>query len=488
MKNFRDLTREERFAGAEMSRQDLYFFSRWMFFHRRGFKWLRADHHKLICDALMRVYTGECTRLLINVAPRYSKTELAVVNFIAWAMGQRPDSEFLHLSYSGELASNNSGNVLGIMQHEAYQDIYSVPLQNDAKHHWRTNAGGVVYTAGVGGTLTGMGAGKEREGFAGAIIIDDPHKADEARSETIRKGVIDWFQNTLESRKNSPTRTPIVLIMQRLHEEDLAGWLLAGGNGETWEHLCLETLMDTTEGPKALWPEKHDVKKLQLMQRAAPYVFAGQYQQRPAPIEGGLFKPDMMPVIEALPAEMISWVRGWDFGSTTDGDMSCGFKLGKVVGSGRFIIGDVNAMQYGVHERDAAIKNIATADGYRVKISIPQDPGQAGKTQVAYMTSALAGYRVFASPESGDKETRAEPFAAQVNVGNVSMLRGAWNNALKEQMRNFPFGKFKDMIDAGSRAFAMHVGGFNLNIAAGALDAIEVDTLEDTAFEAALDV
>lgn len=479
---FRDLSPQQRFVGAEMARQDLYFFSRWMFMQRKGFKWLRAAHHKMICDALMRVYNGECTRLIINIPPRYSKTELAVVNFIAWAMGQAPDSEFLHLSYSGELAANNSGNVLQVIQHEAYQDIFPLQLENDAKHHWRTTAGGVMYTAGVGGTIIGMGAGKERPGFSGAIILDDPHKADESRSDVMRGNVIEWFQNTLESRKNSPTRTPIILIMQRLHEEDLSGWLLDGNNGEKWEHLCLPALQVDERGiMTALWPEKHSVEKLQLMERAAPYVFAGQYGQRPAPLEGGIFKPDQLVTVDAIPAEAIQWVRGWDFGSTTDGDFTAGGRLGKMA-DGRFIIADVFNEQRAVHERDQAIKNIANADGRMTRISIPQDPGQAGKTQVAYMTTALLGFRVHSSPESGDKVTRAEPFAAQVNVGNVLILRGSWNEALKDQMRNFPNSKHKDMIDCLSRAFALHVGGFQMSIAAGVLDDIERADVHDEAF------
>lgn len=100
-----------------------------------------------------------------------------------------------------------------------------------------------MYATGAGGTITGFGAGRHREGFGGCIIIDDPHKADEARSEVRRQNVIDWFQNTVESRKNSPD-TPIILIMQRLHEKDLAGWLLDGGNGEEWEHLCLPAIQE----------------------------------------------------------------------------------------------------------------------------------------------------------------------------------------------------------------------------------------------------
>ncbi|WP_369952185.1 phage terminase large subunit [Ralstonia syzygii] len=446
----RQFSPDEQFAAAKMAQADLYFFSRWMFFQRRRYKWLRGPHHKAICDALMRVFRGECKRLIINVPPRYSKTEIAVVNFIAWALGHVPDAEFIHASYAAPLAVNNSANVRSLLQHEAYQQVFPTSrLASDAKSHWTTTEGGVMYAAGAGGTITGFGAGKHREGFGGAIIIDDPHKPDEAKSDVIRQGVIDWFQNTLESRKNSKD-TPIILIMQRLHEHDLAGWLLDGGNGETWEHVCLPAIQ--ADGT-ALWPEKHTIEDLRRMEKAAPYVFAGQYLQRPAPPEGGVIKPDAINVIDALPAEPIKWVRGWDLAASVDGDYTAGGKLGKLP-DGRFIIGDMVRLRCGPDERDAALTNTASRDGKSVRISLPQDPGQAGKTQVLYLTRKLAGYPVTTSPESGDKVTRAEPLAAQINVGNVLMLRGPWNDALINEMRMFPNGTTDDQIDALSRAFS----------------------------------
>lgn len=445
------------------AREDLYFFSRWMFEQRKGYRWQEAKHHQLICDALMRVFNGECKRLIINVPPRYSKTELAVVNFIAWCFGKISDCEFIHVSYAGALATNNSANVRGLIQHEAYRGLFpSLQLASDAQHHWKTTTGGVMYATGAGGTITGFGAGKHREGFGGAIIIDDPHKADEARSDVIRQGVIDWFQNTLESRKNSPD-TPIILIMQRLHEGDLAGWLLDGGNGEEWEHLCLDVWQKDDAGNNIpLWPEKHDAETLRRMERAAPYVFAGQYRQRPAPPDGGMFKPDQIQIVDAIPAGQIEWVRGWDFGATTDGDYTAGGKLGKLP-DGRFVIGDMVRDRWGPDERDAALTNTASRDGSRVRVSIPQDPGQAGKTQALYLTRKLAGYPVSSSPESGDKTTRAEPFASQVNVGNVLIMRGPWNDELINEMRMFPNGAHDDQVDALSRAFSeLIVGNFGL--------------------------
>jgi len=443
---------KEKLAAQMLAREDLYAFSRWMFLQRRNYAWLRGPHHDRICDALMRVYRGECKRLIINVAPRYSKTELAVINFMAWALGKTPDAEFIHTSYSARLAASNAWQTRELVQHPAYREIFpDVALRSgcNAKDEWRTTAGGCVYAVGAGGSITGYGAGKHRRGFGGAIIIDDPHKADEARRDVMRQNVIEWFQNTLESRKNGPG-TPIILIMQRLHEKDLAGWLLSGGNGEQWEHIKLATLQpDGT----ALWPHKHTIDDLQRMKTAAPYTFAGQYQQEPAPPEGIIFRPDAIPVIEAIPSGT-RFVRAWDFASTRGaGDWTVGGKIGQLE-DGRYLIADMVRMQGGPHEVESALVNTGKRDGLSVKIRIPQDPGQAGKSQVAYFTQKLAGHVVAACPVTGDKITRAEPFAAQCNVGNVAMLKAPWNDALIAEMRVFPNGSHDDQIDALSDGFS----------------------------------
>jgi len=457
-----ELTPEEITIARQIAFDDFYFYSRWMFLRRKGYKWLRGQHHKQICDALVRVYTGECTRLIINIAPRYSKTELAVINFISWTLGHIPDAEYIHTSYSGRLAANNSWQVRDIVQQEEYRKIFhkddgspSVILRTDsqAKDEWRTTAGGCIYAVGSAGSITGYGAGKAREGFGGAIIIDDPHKADEGRSPVMRQSVIDGFQDTLESRVNSPT-TPIILIMQRLHELDLAGWLLAGGNGEKWELLCLPTLVN--EGivgkEEALWEDKHTLKDLLRLKEAKPYTFSGQYQQSPSAPEGNIFKPDKIDTVEAVPAGTV-FTRGWDLGATDgSGDYTVGFKLGKML-DGRFIIADILREQYGPEDVERVLKATASGDGRGTKIRLPQDPGQAGKSQIKYLTRLLAGYNVVSKAVSGDKILRAEPFAAQINVGNVIMVRAPWNEPMKAEMKLFPNGAHDDMIDAGSDAF-----------------------------------
>jgi predicted phage terminase large subunit-like protein len=278
------------------NRTDLLTFSQTMFRARKGAELKLNWHQQAICHALERVVIGKTKRLIINVPPRSGKTELAVINFMAWCMGNFPDSEFIHASYSKRLATANTYAVRAIMQHEAFRAMFPhTELQDDskAKDEFRTAHGGIVYSTGAEGTITGYGAGKMRDTFGGAIVIDDPHKAGEATSATMRQNVIDWFSTTMESRKNS-NDTPIIVIMQRLHENDLSGWLLGGGNGEEWEHLCIPAINEQGE---SFWPGQFDIDNLIRLRDANSYVFAGQYLQIPAPIGGGIFKAE--------------WIRHW---------------------------------------------------------------------------------------------------------------------------------------------------------------------------------
>ena len=447
------LTDKEKQAARILARKDLYFFSRYMFYIRKGYVWQQSPHHKIICDKLMQVFRGEIRNLVVNLPPRYSKTELAIVNFISWAFGQYPDCEFIHSSYSSALATNNSSQIRDMVLHDEYKAIFpNLHLKDDskAKDHWKTTQGGVMYATGAGGTITGFGAGKLRDGFGGCIALDDPHKADEARSETMRTNVINWFTETIKSRRNDPSKTPIIIIMQRLHENDLSGYLLAGNDDDEWQHLKLPAIQ--ADGT-ALWAQKHSIDKLRQMQIASPYMFAGQYMQEPAPLDGGVFKPSNIEIIEAVPAGNIKWVRGWDLGATVGGDPTAGAKLGKLP-DGRLVIADMVHGDVSSDDRDRIMKNTASQDGKGVLISIPQDPGQAGKTQVQYLLKLLQGYKVHTSTETGDKVTRAEPFASQVNVGNVLMVKGDWNQGVIDEMRMFPNGARDDRIDGLSRAYS----------------------------------
>lgn len=454
-KAFRDACRRPDWIG-------FYTFAQAFFLDQKGFRWVHNWHHAAIAKQLGKVYSGESTRVIFNLPPRYGKTELIVKMFIAWAFGMNPDSEWIHASYASALAVDNSAAIRAIVTSDLFRIVFPefvLDGASTAKDHWKTSVGGVMFATGTGGTCTGFGAGKPRPGFGGAIVLDDPHKAAEATSDKKRGAVLSWFENTLESRKNDPKRTPIILVMQRLHETDLAGFLLGGrapdepprpgGNGETWELLCLDAIQP---GDVALWPAKHSIEELQRMARANPYVFAGQYRQRPAPGEGGEFKPDAMTFIDAIPLGT-RFVRAWDFAGTDGGgDYTAGGLLG-IAPSGRYVIAGMERDQLAPDGVEELVKTTAELDGKGIVVAFPQDPGQAGKAQARAFVRLLCGWMTSTKPVSGDKVVRARPLAAQVNVGNVDIVRGPWNKALIDEMRTFPKGANDDQIDALSLAF-----------------------------------
>lgn len=278
---------------------------------RSGRKFLVNWHHRVIADTLMKVVRGEIKRLIINIPPRYSKSELTVVNFIPWCLGLYPDSEFIYISYSKRVAAKHAYLARAVVKSEGYHELFDdVMLMDDskAKDEWRTRQGGIVYASGSDGTITGYGAGKMREGFGGCIIFDDPLKAGEAESAIQRENVLEFYQSTVESRCNTP-HTPIIVIMQRLHHNDLSGFLLNGGSGDEWHHLKIPAINDDGE---ELWTFKHSIDALHKMKAANPYHFSGQYQQEPTPKEGGIIKSDWFERYRVLPSDKLRIIQSWD--------------------------------------------------------------------------------------------------------------------------------------------------------------------------------
>jgi predicted phage terminase large subunit-like protein len=179
------------------------------------------------------------------------------------------------------------------------------------------------------------------------------------------------------------------------------------------------------------------------------------FQQRPSVGAGGMFTTARISVLETAPP-VVDTVRAWDLASGTadqgDPDWTVGLKLGRSA-EGLFVVLDVVRLQGGPAAVETAIRATAAADGPRVRISLPQDPGQAGRAQVLYLTRQLAGYPVSATPESGSKQVRAMPVAAQAEAGNVTLVRATWNRPLLEELADFPHGNKDDQVDALSRAF-----------------------------------
>lgn len=300
---------------------DPLLFTRYFFKQGHNTKFIVGPHHIQIAEALMRVLEGKTKKLLINIAPRYGKTELAVKNFIAMGLALNPAAKFIHLSYSENLALDNSEAVKDIVTSEAYRHIFNTRIRkgHSSKSEWDTIQGGGLYATSTLGQITGFGAGlveteeeQEKEGphkFGGAIVIDDPIKPEDALSDLVRENVNRRFETTIRNRVNS-RHTPIIIIMQRLHEHDLCGYLRELEE-DAWEVLSLPCI---TEEGEPLWPFKHSLEELRKIETANSFVFDTQYMQNPTPIEGLMYHEfktyDIIPVAK--------WVKKMNYTDTAD--------------------------------------------------------------------------------------------------------------------------------------------------------------------------
>lgn len=403
---------------------------------------------------------------MVLMPPGSAKSLYSSVAFPAWYLGRQSKRTIIGASYGDALIRKMGRRARSIIKQSRYQAIFNCSLspETSAASEWSIRHADGNESSYIGAGILASVTGTRAHG----IIIDDPVKGrDEAESEKIRESTYDAYRDDLLTRLIPGGW--LVLVQTRWHMDDLAGRILPENwrgesgliqcrDGMTWRVICIPAKAERPDdllGRKMgeyLWPEWFKADHWRQFESSSR-TWSSLYQQRPAPLEGGLFKPDKIQVVDAIPAGRITWCRGWDLAATIDGDYTAGAKLGKL-DDGRFIIADMQRQRYLADDRDRLILNTASADSRMIKISIPQDPGQAGKSLCVHFAKLLSGFSVEFTPESGDKITRAEPFAAQVNVGNVLMMRGEWNYALIEEMRMFPNGSYDDQIDALSRAFA----------------------------------
>lgn len=280
---------------------DILFATRYFFKQQEGRKFVVGEHHRRIADALNKVLQGKTRRLIINLPPRYTKTEF-LKSFVKLGLAINPASKYILLSYSANLALDNSERIKDAIQSDWYQAIFpNVQIKQDshAKQKWYTTKGGGVYATSSDGQVTGFGAGIVRDEdefiadgqqptWGGAIIIDDPLKPLDATSPVKRQKVNEQFENTIRSRVNDKN-TPIIIIMQRLHKQDLCGYLMDIEPNE-WEVLSMPALTIDEDGKeKALWEFRHSVEDLKKIQAANRFTFETQYQQNPTTINEKLW-------------------------------------------------------------------------------------------------------------------------------------------------------------------------------------------------------
>ncbi len=409
-----------------------------------------AAHHRLLLDRLHALSEGTSDRLMVAMPPGSAKSTYCSVLLPPWWLAHHAGHEIIAACHTEALAASFGRRARTLVAEHA--GLISLELARDqrAATSWGIAGGGSYFAAGVRGPIVGR--------RADLILIDDPIKSHaEADSAGVRDSLWHWYQSDLLPRLKPHGR--VVLVMSRWHEDDLSGRLLAGG--DNWDVLRLPALAEEDDplgrAPgEPLWPAWESAESLVRKRRlVGDRMWHALFQQRPGPDAGTLFHPELIALRDAPPIGAAA-VRAWDLAATDalsggDPDWTVGLKLARI--DRGYCVLDVVRLRGGPLTVEQAIIATADADGRAVRIGLPQDPGQAGKQQVAHLTRLLAGFRVTATPESGSKVTRAGPVCAQVEAGAVSAVRAPWTAALLDELRDFPHGRKDDQVDALSRAF-----------------------------------
>lgn len=432
-----------------------------------GQRYVHGWHLEAVCEHLEAVTNDEISRLLINIPPGTMKSMLVNVFWPAWEWGPQglPQYRIIGASHEEGLATRDNMKMRRLITSDWYQERWPTLLTSDqnAKTYFENDETGFRLSCAVK-SMTGRRGDR--------VLWDDPHSVEAAISDAHRETALRVFQETLPTRLNNPDRSAIVVVMQRLHEMDVAGYILANDLG--YDHLMLPMEYEPdhphktttsigfsdprTEPGELLFPERFPREVVERDKKVmGSFAVAGQFQQRPTARTGGFFAWEQLGIAVATP-QIRAAVRYWDKAGTKNaGAYTAGVLIGAGV-DGRFYVLDVVRGQWEAPERERAIKNTAAQDAARpfpVTIWLEQEPGSGGKESAQATIRNLAGYTVHSQPASGtgSKESRAEPYSVQVEAGNVLLLQGAWNQAFIDEHKTFPRGAFKDQIDAASGAF-----------------------------------
>ncbi|MGE0830286.1 MAG: phage terminase large subunit [Hyphomonadaceae bacterium] len=415
-------------------------------------------HIAAISYEMEQVLAGRRRRLLITCPPRHLKSTIASVCAPAWALGKNPQQRFVCISHTGELAAKHHDDCRRLIGSPFYRRLFPgacIAGDKNTGVEFRMIGGGGRYSISVFGPLTGRGGD--------ILIIDDPLKADDAASDTRRKGVNTWFGETLSSRLNDPKTGGIVLVMQRLHDDDLAGHVLEQGG---WTHLNLPATAERREriqiGPEAFYTRQEGVLlhaermgMAELDQARAAMggtAFSAQYQQRPAPMEGAIIKRAWIKpryVRRPAPAPGDRIVQSWDMGvkaGDTNDYSVCVTILQR--GHDHYVL-DVLRVRL---EFPALLeKVVAQRNAFGPGPVLVEDA--AAGTQIIQALRVNGAYpnAVAIKPE-GDKVMRISGQSHKFEAGSVVLPEAApWLADFEAELLAFPKGRHDDQVDAVSQ-------------------------------------
>lgn len=442
-------------------------------------------HIEAVCEHLQAVREGQIKNLLINQPPATTKSLTASVMFPAWCWATAPWMRFMCVSFDQSLSSRDNIRMRNVVLSPEFQSRWPVELSEDQneKTRYNTTAGGWR----IGTSITGRIVGEHPHGK----IVDDPHNTKQkVLSEKDLAKVHEVWDQGLSTRGATLGAWNVVL-MQRLHENDLSGHWLASGDS-TVVHLCLPMKYEPaafvdlgggrrekrermpvtpigwrdprTKPGELLWPEEWTPELVDRIVKTqlGTWGESGQFQQRPTPAGGLLFQRTWFNLIDVAP-KVQRWVRFWDVAGTEGGDgaRTAGVKMG-LTEDGRVIIdGGIIKGRWTSHQVDEVIKATAQLDGRAVAIREEQEPGSSGLAVIRARTRTLMGYDYEGETATGDKVTRARPLMVQAEAGNVYVVTGGPEDQVRRdlvqeffaELETFPLGSTKDQVDAAAGAF-----------------------------------
>lgn len=439
-------------------------------------KW--SWHLQVMCDHLQAVSEGRISPWgIINVSPGSSKSTIVTVMWQAWEWGPlgKPATRFLTSSFEEGNVKRDTRKTRDLILSEWYRLHWPEVLEDNGK---LTRAGETSFANRHTGTREGVAFVSITGKRGDRVVIDDPHSLKGAESEADREGNVRLFLEGGLNRLNDQTKSSIIIVMQRLHEKDLTGALLAAKLG-FW-HLVIPMEYDPeradptsklyvpptplgwtdprTEPGELMDPVRMPREAVEKLKGVSHYAWIGQYQQRPAAREGGLFKRSWFKRVRAAPARVNARGRYWDLAASTE--ETSPYTAGVLVSErdGDFFVQNVVRERLSAAGVRTLIKDTAEEDrrkfGANVRIRLPQDPGQAGKDQAQGFVKLLVGHDARAKVVSGDKVTRATPASAQAEAGNIYLvetgdpLDDAWIEPFLEELAGFPSFAYKDQVDA----------------------------------------
>jgi predicted phage terminase large subunit-like protein len=414
-------------------------------------------HIDSIAEQIEGVHAGRTRRLLINQPPRSLKSISVSVAYVAWAIGHNPARRIIVCSYSGDFAAELHRQFRMVVTAQWYGELFpEVAWAKETNLELITTKGGGRIATSIGGTLTGRGAD--------IIVVDDPLNANEAHSESARKRVIDWFGGTLVSRLNDKQVGAIIVVMQRLHEEDLAGHLLGQGG---WYHLDLPAIAEEDQAialtsgrthfrgrGDVLHPARENLQTLErIKSEIGSLLFSAQYQQRPVPIEGNLIKRAWFQHYETPPSptHQTRVVQSWDVAMSTgaNNDYSvCTTWLAQ--GADAFLI-DVFRKRLEYPDLRRMVAELATQRGAETILIEEAGPGLS---MLQDLRTSFPGNlpRPIGIKPLGSKIDRMVQQSAKIEGRQVHLPKNApWLADFLQELLSFPNGRHDDQVDSVSQ-------------------------------------